>query len=157
MSERIEITIDVEELLRALERVDGRIDDVQEKLEDAVVSVEEQTQKSFNEVMGMMRVSYLMISGVSRVLGGGMTQVFSSMYMVGMSAIATYKAIAVAMAASGPAGWAQAAIMSLSLITATTSLISILAGQRELSTKIRGINMGLHGISGLIGTIGNIW
>lgn len=156
MGEKIEITIDVEELLRALGDANVRIEETEEKAVDALESVEEQAQKSFNNVMGMMRVSYLMISGMSRVLGGGMTQIFSSMYITAISAIGTYKAIAAAMAASGPAGWLQATIMTLSLITATSSLVSIMAGQRELSTQIRGINMTLHGISTLIGAFSNI-
>ena len=122
-----------------------------EEITDTIEQNKEATQKSFNEVMRYMRAGYLMISGISRVLGGGMTQVFSSMYMVAMSTIGTYKAITAAIAATGPVGWIQASIMSISLITATSSLISIMAGQRDLSTKIRGVNMALHGISGIIG------
>lgn len=128
--------------------------DSYDKQAELVEDVKEEAVRSFNEVMGFMRASYLMISGVSRILGGEMSQVFSYMYSVGVSAIGTYKAIAAAMAASGPAGWVQATLMMMSLTTATSSLISILAGQRELSTKIRGINMSLHGISALIGSVG---
>lgn len=123
-----------------------------QEITEKIEANKEATQKSFTEVMGLMRTTYLMISGASRILGGGMSQVFSSMYMTAMAAIGTYKAIAAAMAATGPAGWIQAGIMTISLVTATTSLVSIMAGQRELSTKIRGINMALNGISGLIST-----
>jgi len=114
---------------------------------------EKAAKQSFNEVMGFMRTSYLLISGVSRVMGQGMSQVFSSMYMVAMSTIGTYKAITAAIAATGPAGWIQAGIMTISLATATSSLVSIMAGQRDLSSRIRGINMSLHGISSLIGMV----
>ncbi len=150
MGERIEISINAEEVLRALQQIDDNIEATEEKAEQLTESVEEQTQKSFNNVMGFMRASYLLISGLSRVMGGGMTQVFSSMYMAAMSVIGTYKAIAAAIAASGPAGWVQAGIMITSLVTASLSLVSILSGQRALSTKIRGVNMALHGISGMI-------
>ena len=150
MGERIEITINAEEALRELDQLDSKIEDIEQKAEDAIETVEEQTKKSFNQVMGFMRGSYAMISGLSRVMGGGMTQVFSSMYMAAMSAIGTYTAIKAAIAATGPAGWVQAAIMTTSLITASLSLASILSGQRDLSTKIRGVNMALHGISGMI-------
>ncbi len=152
MGERIEISINAEEVLRALQQLDTKIETTEEKAEQLTESVEEQTQKSFNNVMGFMRASYLMISGLSRVMGGGLSQVFSSIYMAAMSAIGAYQAIAAAIAASGPAGWLQAAIMTTSLITAGLSLVSILAGQRDLSTKIRGVNMALHGISGMIST-----
>ena len=148
--EKIEITIDAEPLKRELATVQAEIEKTKEDAIELAEAVEEKTTKSFKEVMGFMRMSYLMISGASRVIGGGMSQVFSSIYMVGMSAIATYKAIAAAIAATGPAGWVQAGIMTVSLITASTSLASILLGQRELSTKIRGINMMLHGLSSMI-------
>lgn len=147
--ERIELTIDPEPLKRAIRGINDEIEETKENATGMVDDVKERALESFNEVMGFMRATYLIISGVSRVMDQGMSGVFSSMYMVGMAAIATYKAIAAAMAASG-VGTAQAIIMGISLTTATASLISILTGQRELSTKIRGVNMGLHGISALI-------
>jgi len=150
MGERIDITITAEEILRVLQYLNGEIEETEEKAEEAIETVEKQTEISFNQVMGFMRASYSIISGMSRVMGGGMTQVFSSIYMAAMSAIGTYKAIAAAIAATGPTGWVQAAIMTTSLITASLSLVSIMTGQRVLSTKIRGINMALHGISGII-------
>lgn len=150
MSEHIEISINAEELRRALNAVNEDIEDTEERALEMTEKVEDATARSFDEVMGYMRASYLMISGLSRVLGGGMSQVFSSLYMVAMSAIGTYKAIAAAIAAT-PGGQLQAGLMFISLITASLSLTSILAGQRELSTKIRGINMSLHGISSLMG------
>ena len=150
MGERIDITINAEEILRALQQIDNRIEETEEKAEEAIDTVEDQAEESFKEVMGFMRASYLMISGISRIMGGGMSQVFSSLYMAAMSAIGTYKAIAAAIAATGPTGWVQAGIMTTSLITANLSLISVMMGQRDLSTKIRGINMALHGISGVI-------
>jgi len=126
--------------------------DSYEKQSQLVEDVKEEAVRSFNEVMTYMRASYLMISGVSRILGGEMSHAFSLMYSVGVSAIGTYKAIAAAMATTGPAGWIQASLMMISLTTATSSLMAILAGQRELSTQIRGINMSLHGISAIIGS-----
>ena len=152
MGERIDISINAEEVLRALDQIDAKIEDTEEKAEEAVESVEEQTKKSFTQVMGYMRASYLIISGMSRIMGGGMSQIFSSIYMAAMSAIGTYKAIAAAIAATGPIGWVQAAIMTTSLVTASLSLVSIMMGQRDMSTKIRGLNMSLHGISALITT-----
>ncbi len=152
MGERIDIIINAEEVLRALDQIDAKIEDTEEKAEEAVESVEEQTKKSFTQVMGYMRASYLIISGMSRIMGGGMSQIFSSIYMAAMSAIGTYKAIAAAIAATGPIGWVQAAIMTTSLVTASLSLVSIMMGQRDMSTKIRGLNMSLHGISALITT-----
>ena len=127
------------------------VETVEEKASDMVDNVEAKAQESFEHVMNMMRASYLIISGVSRVMDQGMSQTFSSMYMVAVSTIGTYKAIAAAIAASGPAGWIQAAIMLISLATATSSLASVVTGQRELSTQLRGVNMALHGIQSLMG------
>ena len=121
------------------------VETVEEKASDMVDNVEAKAQESFEHVMNMMRASYLIISGVSRVMDQGMSQTFSSMYMVAVSTIAA------AIAASGPAGWIQAAIMLISLATATSSLASVVTGQRELSTQLRGVNMALHGIQSLMG------
>ena len=150
--ERIELTIDPEPLKRAIRDINDDIEETKENATEMVDDVKDKAEKSFNEVMGFMRTSYLLISGISRVLGQGMSQVFSSIYMTAISAIGTYKAIAAAMAASG-VGTAQAIIMGISLTTATASLVSIMAGQRDLSVKIRGINMTLHGISSMIGSM----
>ncbi len=152
MGERIDISINAEEVIRDLDKIDDKIDETEEKAASAIETVEVQTKRSFTQVMGYMRASYSIIAGISRIMGGGLSQVFSSIYMAAMSAIGTYKAIAAAIAATGPTGWVQAAIMTTSLVTASLNLTSIMLGQRALSTKIRGLNMTLHGISGLITT-----
>ena len=119
---------------------------------EAIEENKQRARESFHTVMGMMRTSYLMFSGMGRIIGGGMTMMFRTMYMVGIAAVGTYKAIAAAMAASGPAGWLQAAIMFSSLAVASTQLIAVLTGQKDLTQKMRGFNMMLHGISGMIGS-----
>ena len=150
MSEKITLDIDTTEGERKLDALNDKIEDTEDKLTDMAENVEEQTEKSFNEVMGMMRASYMIISGVSQAVGGNMSQIFSSIYGVAVSAIGTYQAIAAAMAASG-VGAPQAIIMSISLATAIAGLVATMTKQTELGQRIRGLNMALHGISSLIG------
>lgn len=151
IAERIILAIDTTEGERKVAALDNKIEDSKEKLIDLAEDVVTQTQKSYNEVMGMMRASYMMITGVSQAIGGTLSQVFSSMFSIALSAIGTYQSIATAMAATGPAGWIQAGIMATSLIVAGINLATLAEGQTELSRRITGLNMSLHSISSMIG------
>ena len=115
----------------------------------ATIDVKKQADISFNEVMGMMRASYMMVSGIAQVMGGTLGQIFQSIYGVAVAAIGTYQAIAAAMAASG-VGAFQAALMINSLLAAIVSLVGVSTGQEELSRRMSGLNMAIHGISGMI-------
>lgn len=150
MGERIELTINKEELTRDLEDIEEKAETVFEDIDRKNELAKKKVEESFNEVMGYMRASYQMISGISQVMGGGLSSLFTSMYSVAISAIGTYKAIAVAMAASG-VGTAQAILMFSSLATALVSLYSAATGQKELLKRVSGLNTALHSISSLIG------
>lgn len=115
--------------------------------------VERATKDSFNEVMGMMRASYAMVSGITQAIGGKMSSIFSSMFSIGIAAIGTYQAVAAAIAASG-VGLPQALLMTASLVTASAQLVSLMTGQDELSRRVAGLNTALHGIGSMIGVIG---
>lgn len=121
-----------------------------EKQAQLVEDVEDKARESMNNVIGMMRASYMIISGFSQAVGGNMGQIFSSMYAVAVSAIATYSAIRDVMAESG-VGIPQAILMTISLSTAIAGLVATMSGQKELAQRISGMNMALHGISALIG------
>jgi len=42
--------------------------------------------------------------------------------------------------------------MTISLSTAIAGLVATMSGQKELAQRISGMNMALHGISGMIDT-----
>lgn len=151
MGERIEITINAEEALRALEHIDAKIEDTEDQLIDMAENVVKQTQESFNEVMGIMRASYMMVTGVSQAIGGNMSQIFSSMFSVALSSIGTYKAIAAALMVSPiPGARIEAALMFSSLTAALFNLGAAMTGQEELSRRISGLNTAIHGIGSII-------
>lgn len=152
MSEKSNLEVDTTEANRVVDELRAKVEDTEEKLVEATKNVENQTQESFKEVQGMMRASYMMVSGITQVMGGDMGQIIASIYGVAVSAISTYQSIAAAMAASG-VGTIQAILMTSSLITALVSLSGIMTGQIELSKRVSGLNMSLHGISGMIGAI----
>jgi len=151
MAEKIPLDVDATEANRTMDVLDSRIDDTQEKLIQMGNDIERETERSFNEVKGMMQASYMMVSGVTQMIGGSMSQAFAAIFQIGISAIGTYQAIAAAMAATGPAGWVQAGIMTTSLLTALVNLYSLSEGQTELSRRISGLNMSLHSISSMVG------
>ena len=99
--------------------------------------------------MGAMRAGYMVISGMSQAMGGGMSQAFSAIYGIAMAGIGTYQAIAAAMAASG-VGTLQAVMMTSSLITAIAQLGAVTMGQEDLAQQLGGLNMSIQGIGGLL-------
>ena len=151
MSENVNLDVDTTEAERKIDRLDAKIEDTGNKLVQMGDDVEKATVESFNEVKGMMQTSYMMVSGITQVVGGNMSQVFSSIFQIAISAIGTYQSIAAAAAASGPGGWIQAGIMMSSLGVAIFNLMTLSEGQKDLSRRLSGLNMSLHGISSLIG------
>lgn len=101
-----------------------------------------------------MRAGYMVISGMSQAMGGGMSQAFSAIYGIAMAGIGTYQAIAAAMAVSGPTGWLQAGMMTASLVTALIQLGAVSAGQEDLARQIGGLNMSIQGMGSMIGQMG---
>jgi len=128
-----------------------------EKIKDAIEENEKRTREAFNEAMGVMRASYTIISGFSQAAGTDMGQLFSAVYGVAMGSIQTGTAIAAALAASGPAGWVQAGLMTASLLTAFVNLAGVASGQRELARKVAGLNMVLQGFGGMLDSMSFLW
>lgn len=149
MCENVKFDVDTTEAERKVDELDNKIENTKEKLIDMGDAVEKETKESFNQVMGMMRASYMMVSGLSQAIGGSLGQIFSAMYSVAVSTIMTYKAIAAAIAASG-VGAVQAGLMFASLVTALVQMGALMAGQNEIARRVSGLNMALHGIGGMI-------
>ena len=116
--------------------------------------VKTKIKKNKFRLIQLIQSSYMMIYGFSRILGGGMSQVFFSIHGATTAAIATYKSIATAITASGPWGWIQASIMFASLGSALISLKEVMGGQKKIGRTIRGITTGLHGLGGVIHSMG---
>lgn len=148
----VEVILDVEQA--KAQQAELRAEN--EEIAQATEENKKRTKEAFDSSMQAMRASYMMISGITQVVGGSMGQAFAAIYGVAVSAISTYQSIAAAMAASG-VGAFQAALMTVSLISAITSLAGVMTGQTELSRRVSGINMSLQGLSGLIGARGNRW
>jgi len=121
-------------------------------IKDAIDDNEKATKEAFDKAMGAMRAGYMVISGMSQAMGGGMSQAFSAIYGIAMAGIGTYQAIAAAMAASG-VGTVQAVMMTSSLITAIAQLGAVTVGQADLARQLGGLNMSIQGIGSMIGVI----
>lgn len=95
----------------------------------------------------------MMMSGLAQVMGGGgMGQIFSTLYGLAVAGITTYQSIAAAMALV-PGAQLQAALMTMSLITSLVSLAGVASGQTELASQVSGLNTTLHGIGGLLNSM----
>jgi len=152
LSEKVNLEVDTTEAERKIEALRDNVEATETKLVQMGNEVEKQTEQSFNEVLGMMRASYAMVSGIAQATGGNMAAIFSSMYSVAISVIGTYQSIAAAIALT-PGGQLQAALMSMSLISAIASLVATMTGQEELARRVAGLNSALHGIGSMIGVI----
>lgn len=121
-----------------------------QKIDEAIVEHDLRLKESFNNAMGVMRASYMMVSGFAQVMGTSMSQIFSSMYGAAVATIGTFTAIADAIAASGPWGWIQAGIMFAALMTALVGLGNMMDGQQKLGSQFSGLNMSMQGFLQLI-------
>ena len=151
MSEKTELGVDTTEAKRVIASLVGQIEGTKVKIVDLIEETEKRTKEAFAQSMGAMRAGYMVISGITQAMGGSMSQAFSAAYGIAMASIGTYQAIAAAMAATGPAGWLQATLMTSSLIAAIVQLGAVAVGQEDFATQIAGLNMTIQGIGSLLG------
>ena len=149
-SEKTELGVDTTEANRAINSLNEQIEGTEAKITDMVVRTDKQLKDAYDKSLGVMRASYMMVSGFAQVLGGSMGQIFSSIYGIAVAGIMTYQSIAAAMAAV-PGGQVQAALMTMSLISAIVSLAGVITGQTELASQVSGLNIAIHGIASLLG------
>lgn len=121
-----------------------------EKINQALEETEKRSKNAFDNAIGAMRASYMMVSGVTQMIGGSMGQLFSSLYAVAVSSIQIFSAIAAAQFFV-PGMQMQSILMMASLMTAITGLAGFLSGQQILAGQVSGLNMSLQGLSQLIG------
>ncbi|KKN42888.1 hypothetical protein LCGC14_0708620 [marine sediment metagenome] len=115
------------------------------------VQVEIAIEKSFNKVVTMMRGSYMIVSGMARIIGGGFSRVFQSIWGVAVAAISIQTAIAKAQ--FFVPGMQLQSVMMLGILTsAIFNMGALMAGQKDLARQARGVNFALHGISSMIGS-----
>ena len=146
----IENLPEIEAVVTELENRSSRIIELQKE-------AAEEIKHNFNKVMAAMRGTYMVVGGLVRVIGGGFSRIFQGMWSIAVSGIATYKAIAGALAASPvPGAQAQAILMFASLIAATANVTNLIIGQKEVARQARGINFALHGISQML-SIEGLW
>jgi len=149
MCERINLDLEISDAERKIDTLDNKIKNTEGNIKALAESTEKRTQESFNEVMGMMRVSYTMVSGLTQALGGKMEAIFGSVFAVAIQSIMTYKAVAAAMALV-PGAQLQAGLMFASLTTAIVSLVGAATGQEELSRRVAGLNMTIQSFGGFL-------
>jgi len=124
-----------------------------DQIKAAIEENQKRTKEAFTQAMAAMRSVYMVISGITQAMGGSMSQAFSAIYGIAMAGIQTGLAISAALAASGPAGWIQAGMMTASLITAMVQLGAVTVGQEELASQLGGLNMMVQGIGSLLNSM----
>ena len=176
MSERIDIVINAEEVLRALERVEGKIEEVEDKADTAVIRVvkvlehgedkieeledkaeaviekiEVQTIDSYQQVLNIARASWNIIQGVVRAAGGTISSTLRFAIGTALGAFAVLKPVFAAQAVSGDYIRAALGMVSIGL-----GLAAVAAAQKEqaaLERQFRGANMALNAVQTYIGSI----
>ena len=152
MGERIDIVINAEEVLRALEQVDAKIEETEEKAEEVIEKVEEAAIISYNQVLNMARSTWLMTQGIVRTAGGAISATFRMAVGTVLGAISMLLPIFTAEAVT-PGMQVNAALGMISIGIAIAALAAAEQEQNELALQLRGANMALHGIQSFIGAV----
>jgi len=141
MSEKIQLDLDTDPLVKKLEAVD--------KMREGV---ESRAKASFNQVVGMARASYMLLNSVVRAAGGSIPATLEAIISGTISAVAIFKPLLTA-AAVTPGMQIQAAIGFANIVLTFAALSAAQQKKDEITQSIRGMNGVLTGISALIGSI----
>ncbi len=152
MGERIDIVINAEEVLRALEQVDAKIEETEEKAEEVIEKIDTSTTASYNQVLNMARSTWLMTQGIVRAAGGAISATFRMAVGATLGAISMLLPIFTAEAVT-PGMQANAILGMISIATAIAALSAAQKEEQELALQFRGANMALHGIQSIIGVL----
>ena len=148
LDEEITLTLNADELLLELDKVEARANEV----ENTVAKVEEESEKSYTAVIGMVHAGWLATQGMVRAAGGTISTVFRTVIGTTLGAISLLTPILTAEAVT-PGMQAQAAMGFASIALALSALVAAEAQEQEFSDALRGANMALHGIQSMIGMI----
>lgn len=152
MSERIEITLTAEDLIRYLEQVDSRIEETEENAEQVITEVDKRTAESFNRVLTMARSTYLMSIGMVKAMGGSVTYMFRSMVSGMFATIHALKAVALGKAMT-TGDWISFAMEMGQLGLAMAATIAADLGQQKIGRGLMGVKMSLMGLQQMIGVM----
>ena len=150
LDDEIVLTLNADELLQELEKVEARADEAEEKVE----AVKEVAEISFSKVMSMVHAGWLVTQGMVRAAGGTISTVFRTVVGTTLGMISMLIPILTAESVT-PGMQAQAALGFASIAMATAALAAAEAEEREFSDALRGANMALHGIQSMLGMIPN--
>ena len=146
VDDKITLSINAEELLRELEEIEQRANEV----EDIVVKVKRSSQISITKIMGGVHAGWLATQGMVRAAGGSIDTVFRTVVGTTLGAISMLVPVLTAQEAV-PGMQIQATMGLISIGVAVAAMVAAELDQRELSDSLRGANMALHGIQSLIG------
>ncbi len=151
MGERIDIVINAEEVLGALNVVEEKIDAVEDKAEAVIEKIEVQTIDSYQQVLNIARASWNIIQGVVRAAGGTISSTLRFAIGTALGAFAVLKPIFTAQAVSGD--YIRAALGLASIGLGLAAVAAAEGEQRQLERQFRGANMALNSIQTYIGSI----
>ena len=153
MGERIEITINAEEVFRVLQQADAKIEETEEKADQIIDEVDKRTADSFDQVLNMARSSYLIGMGMVKAMGGSISYMFRSMVSAMFTSIHALKALALGKAMTTQ-DWFSFAMEMGQLGLAISATIAADMDQQALGRRVMGAKMSLMGLQSMIGAIG---
>jgi len=118
-----------------------------EQISQDIDENEKKSREAWTKTMAAMRSGYMVISGITQLMGGSMSQAFTAMYGIAMSSIQLYMALTPAVGAINPV---QATMMMISLMSSVIQLGTIAEGQEEFSRALGGVTSMMQGIGGLL-------
>ena len=151
MSERIDISINAEEVLRALDQVDDKIDLVEVKAEIVLNEIEKKTQESFNQVLNMARAGWNITQQVVKIAGGSIDSLINLSISSALSMISVYQTISAGKAMTTQ-NWVQFGI-EMGLWASAIAQVGMAGQLKEQFEKGDMIMRSFQSISSYIGSI----
>ncbi len=151
MSEGLSVDVNIKPGLSALQRLQQKSAVTFNLIRKDAVNVEATTAKSTRNMIGLARNAYMTLVGMSRVMGMGISTLFSTM-ISGVLSFASIMYPILTMESVTPGMQVQAAIGFVNLGLAITAMVLAQSKQQEAARDIQNINFMLHSISNLVGS-----
>jgi hypothetical protein len=160
MGERIDITIEVDD--SDLQEAKADVEEFETESQRIIENVDQETKRSFNQVLSLARGAYLVGLGMVKAGGESVSYFFRAMISSFFGAVSILQPLLQAILHAGAATLnpymvAQAVLGLASLGVSIGAAVSAEAGNQDLARGLRGLDMTILGFQQLINQVGDLY
>ena len=148
VDDKITLEINADELLRELEAIEIKANEIETIVEKA----EDKAEISFTNVLSMVHAGWLTTQGLVRAAGGTIQTVFRTVIGTALGTAAVLYPLFTAMEVT-PGMQIQATLGLISMGISLAALVAAQQEEKEFSDALRGANMALHGVQSMLGSM----